>query len=166
MLGYETNTSAVLRLWKAEAAESFDFQRFNQGDYYGAVNNKVSSENISKVLYPNDEQVSGKTLRLEQQYFFTSASIQDMLRIHCLEDFKEPETFYESFTIQLNDTHPSIAIAELMRILLDDYRIDWDLAWEITQKSINYTNHTLLPEALEKMGNEHFWKSTSQDTWR
>ena len=150
VLGYNTNTAGVLRLWKAEAAESFNFQRFNQGDYYGAVNDKVTSENISKVLYPNDEQVSGKTLRLEQQYFFTSASIQDMMRIHCLEDHKEPETFYESFTIQLNDTHPSVAIPELMRILLDDYRIDWTLAWEITQKSINYTNHTLLPEALEK----------------
>lgn len=150
VLGYATNTSAILRLWKAEAADSFDFQRFNQGDYYGAVNDKVSSENISKVLYPNDEQVSGKTLRLEQQYFFTSASIQDMMRIHFFEDHKEPETFYESFTIQLNDTHPAIAIPELMRLLLDDYRIDWDLAWNITCKSINYTNHTLLPEALEK----------------
>ncbi|MCG8306583.1 MAG: glycogen/starch/alpha-glucan phosphorylase [Cytophagales bacterium] len=150
VLGYDTNTSAILRLWKAEAAESFDFAKFNQGDYYGAVHDKVTSENISKVLYPNDEQVSGKTLRLEQQYFFTSASIQDMLRIHCLEDHKEPETFYESFTIQLNDTHPSIAVAELMRILLDEYRINWDQAWDITRKSINYTNHTLLPEALEK----------------
>ncbi len=150
ILGYDTNTSSILRLWKAEAAESFDFQRFNQGDYYGAVDSKVSSENISKVLYPNDEQVSGKTLRLEQQFFFTSASIQDMMRIHCLEDHKEPETFYESFTIQLNDTHPAVAIPELMRILLDDYRIDWNEAWDITCKSINYTNHTLLPEALEK----------------
>jgi starch phosphorylase len=150
VLGYATNTTAILRLWKAEAAESFDFQRFNQGDYYGAVNSKVSSENISKVLYPNDEQISGKTLRLEQQYFFASASIQDMMRIHCLEDRKVPEQFYESFTIQLNDTHPSVAIPELLRILLDDYRLDWDKAWEITTKSINYTNHTLLPEALEK----------------
>ncbi len=150
ILGYATNTSSILRLWKAEAAESFDFQRFNQGDYYGAVHNKVSSENISKVLYPNDEKLSGKELRLEQQYFFTSASIQDMMRIHCLEDHKEPETFFMSFTIQLNDTHPSLAIPELMRILLDNYRIDWDQAWEITTKSINYTNHTLLPEALEK----------------
>jgi len=150
VLGYETNTCAILRLWKAEAAESFDFQRFTAGDYYGAVESKVSSENISKVLYPNDEQVSGKTLRLEQQYFFTSASIQDMMRIHCLEDHKEPETFYESFTIQLNDTHPAVAIPELMRILLDEYRIDWDISWEITCGTINYTNHTLLPEALEK----------------
>ncbi len=150
ILGYDTNTAAILRLWKAEATESFDFQRFNQSDYYGAVSSKVSSENISKVLYPNDEQVSGKTLRLEQQYFFASASIQDMMRIHCLEDHKEPEVFYESFTIQLNDTHPAVAVPELMRILLDDYRMDWDVAWDITCRSINYTNHTLLPEALEK----------------
>lgn len=150
VLGYATNTTSILRLWKAEATESFDFQMFNQGDYYGAVNSKVSSENISKVLYPNDEQISGKTLRLEQQYFFTSASIQDMMRIHCLEDRKEPEKFYESFTIQLNDTHPAVAIPELLRLLLDDYRLDWNEAWDITTKSINYTNHTLLPEALEK----------------
>ena len=108
------------------------------------------------MLYPNDEQVKGKTLRLEQQYFFTSASLQDMMRIHCLEDHKEPETFYETFTIQLNDTHPSVTVAELMRILLDDYRIDWDQAWDITRKSINYTNHTLLPEALEKWSMDLF----------
>jgi len=150
VLGYSTNTTAILRLWKAEATESFDFQRFNQGDYYGAVESKVSSENISKVLYPNDEQVRGKALRLEQQFFFSSASIQDMMRIHCLENHKDPERFYESFTIQLNDTHPAIAIPELLRLLIDDYRINWDEAWDITCKSINYTNHTLLPEALEK----------------
>lgn len=150
VLGYGTNTSAVLRLWKAEASESFDFQRFNDGDYYGAVNNKVTSENISKVLYPNDEQVKGKELRLEQQYFFTSASLQDMMRMHCAEGKNPAELFYQSFTIQLNDTHPAVAIPELMRILLDDYHLSWDTAWQVTCKSINYTNHTLLPEALEK----------------
>lgn len=150
VLGYGTNTSALLRLWKAEASESFDFQRFNNGDYYGAVNNKVTSENISKVLYPNDEQVRGKELRLEQQYFFTSASLQDMMRMHCREGKNAPESFHESFTIQLNDTHPAVAVAELMRILLDDYYLDWDTAWRVTGQSVNYTNHTLLPEALEK----------------
>ncbi len=150
VLGYQTNTSGILRLWKAEACESFDFQSFNKGDYYGAVNNKVISENISKVLYPNDEQISGKELRLEQQYFFTSASLKDMMRIHTRDEHKSPEKFHESFTIQLNDTHPSVAVPELMRLLLDDYRLDWDLAWDVTRKSINYTNHTLLPEALEK----------------
>ena len=150
VLGYDTNTSAMLRLWKAEASESFDFQRFNDGDYYGAVNNKVTSENISKVLYPNDEQLRGKELRLEQQYFFTSASLQDMMRMHCREGKNAPESFHESFTIQLNDTHPAVAVAELMRILLDDYHLNWDTAWKITNKTVNYTNHTLLPEALEK----------------
>lgn len=150
VLGYKTNTSGILRLWKAEACESFDFQSFNKGDYYGAVHDKVTSENISKILYPNDEQLSGKELRLEQQYFFTSASLQDMMRIHIRDENKLPEQFHESFTIQLNDTHPSVAVPELMRILLDDYRMDWDQAWDVTRKSINYTNHTLLPEALEK----------------
>ncbi|MDZ7608829.1 MAG: glycogen/starch/alpha-glucan phosphorylase [Cyclobacteriaceae bacterium] len=150
VLGYGTSTAAVLRLWKAEASESFDFQRFNKGDYYGAVNDKVTSENISKVLYPNDEQVRGKSLRLEQQFFFTSASLQDMMRIHCTEDKGAVEMFYNSFTIQLNDTHPAIAVAELMRILLDEHHLDWDRAWSVTIRSINYTNHTLLPEALER----------------
>ncbi len=150
ILGYGTHTTAVLRLWKAEASESFDFQLFNKGDYYGAVNDKVISENISKVLYPNDEQVKGKTLRLEQQYFFSSASLQDMMRIHCTEDKGAVELFYNSFTIQLNDTHPAISVAELMRILIDEHHLDWDRAWDVTTRSINYTNHTLLPEALER----------------
>ncbi len=150
VLGYGTTTAVVLRLWKAEASESFDFQRFNKGDYYGAVNDKVTSENISKVLYPNDEQIKGKSLRLEQQYFFTSASLQDMMRIHCTEDKGAVEMFYKSFAIQLNDTHPAIAVAELMRILLDDHHLEWDRAWDVTTRSINYTNHTLLPEALER----------------
>ncbi|MCK5701338.1 MAG: glycogen/starch/alpha-glucan phosphorylase, partial [Cyclobacteriaceae bacterium] len=119
---------------------------------------KVVSENISKVLYPNDEQLSGKELRLEQQYFFTSASIKDMMRIHTRVENQLPEHFYKSFTIQLNDTHPSVAVPELMRILLDDYHLDWDLAWEVTCKSINYTNHTLLPEALERWAVSIFGK--------
>ncbi|MGB5818993.1 MAG: glycogen/starch/alpha-glucan phosphorylase [Saonia sp.] len=150
ILGYRTNTTAILRLWKAEASESFDFQKFNAGDFYGAVHDKVMSENISKVLYPNDQRLSGKELRLEQQYFFSSASLQDMMRMHLIAKGHQPEKFNESFTIQLNDTHPAISVAELMRILLDDYLVTWDVAWETTVKSINYTNHTLLPEALEK----------------
>jgi len=158
VLGYDTNTAVVLRLWKAEASESFDFQLFNKGDYYGAVNDKVTSENISKVLYPNDEQVKGKTLRLEQQYFFSSASLQDMMRIHCTEDKGAVELFYNSFTIQLNDTHPAITVAELMRILLDEHHLDWDRAWSVTTRSINYTNHTLLPEALERWSVSLFGK--------
>jgi starch phosphorylase len=149
ILGYKVSTANTMRLWKAEAAESFDFQRFNIGDYYGAVNEKVSSENLTKVLYPNDEQIQGKELRLMQQFFFVSCSLQDMIRIHLFEQ-DSLETFAESFSVQLNDTHPSISVAELMRLLVDEYEIAWDKAWEITQKTLSYTNHTLLPEALEK----------------
>jgi starch phosphorylase len=149
ILGYRVNTANTLRLWKAEAAESFDFQSFNTGDYYGAVNQKVVSENLTKVLYPNDEPIQGKQLRLEQQYFFVSCSLQDMIRIH-LRAGRSIKTFHEKFAVQLNDTHPSIAIAELMHLLVDDYGLGWEQAWEITQRAFGYTNHTLLPEALEK----------------
>ncbi len=149
ILGYQVNTANTLRLWKAEAIESFDFEVFNQGNYYGAVEKKVASENLTKVLYPNDETQAGKQLRLEQQIFFVSCSLQDMFRI--LKGQSLPiEKFHEKFSIQLNDTHPAIASAELMRLLLDEYGLDWTLAWEITQKTFAYTNHTLLPEALEK----------------
>jgi starch phosphorylase len=149
ILGYHTNTANTLRLWKSEAPDSFDFAIFNSGDYYGAVNQKVASENLSKVLYPNDDQLRGKELRLEQQFFFVSCSLQDMLRI--LIGQKIPvERFHEKFAVQLNDTHPSIAIAELMRLLIDVYLLPWAQAWEVTSKTFAYTNHTLLPEALEK----------------
>ncbi|MEM9150584.1 MAG: glycogen/starch/alpha-glucan phosphorylase, partial [Cyanobacteria bacterium P01_F01_bin.3] len=149
ILGYQVNTANTLRLWKAEAIESFDFDVFNQGNYYGAVDAKVSSENITKVLYPNDETVAGKQLRLEQQFFFVSCSLQDMFRI--LEGQDVPvENFYEKFAVQLNDTHPAVASVELMRLLVDEYELEWSLAWEVTQKTFAYTNHTLLPEALEK----------------
>jgi starch phosphorylase len=149
ILGYRVSWVNLLRLWKAEAHESFDFQAFNKGDYYGAVEDKVQSENITKVLYPNDEQLGGKVLRLEQQYFFASCSLQDMLRLHRLR--RRPVTeFHQYWTIQLNDTHPSIAIAELMRLLMDEHNLGWEEAWEITRHSFGYTNHTLLPEALEK----------------
>ena len=147
--GYHVETVNILRLWKSEACESFDFQAFNIGDYYGAVEEKVASETISKVLYPNDEPTIGKQLRLTQQYFFVSCSLQDMIRIHRLTG-DSPETINEKFAAQLNDTHPSIAVAELMRLLVDGHQIDWDRAWAITQKTFAYTNHTLLPEALEK----------------
>jgi starch phosphorylase len=149
ILGYATNTANTLRLWRAEAPESFDFQSFNRGDYYGAVNGKIVSENITKVLYPNDESFQGKELRLEQQFFFVSCSLQDMLRI--MRGQKLPlERFHEKFSLQLNDTHPAIAVAELMRLLVDENAMDWDQAWDITRKSLAYTNHTLLPEALER----------------
>jgi glycogen phosphorylase len=149
ILGYHTNTANTLRLWRSEAPESFDFAIFNSGDYYGAVNQKVTSENLSKVLYPNDIELRGKELRLEQQYFFVSCSLQDMLRI--LGRQKLPvEKFHEKFAVQLNDTHPAIAIAELMRLLVDEYVLPWADAWSVTRKTFAYTNHTLLPEALER----------------
>ncbi|HXC39482.1 MAG TPA: glycogen/starch/alpha-glucan phosphorylase [Burkholderiales bacterium] len=148
ILGYATNTANTLRLWRAEAPESFDLQSFNRGDYYGAVTGKVASENITKVLYPNDESPQGKELRLTQQFFFVSCSLQDMLRI--MRGQKLPLTrFHEKFSLQLNDTHPAIAVAELMRLLVDEYELEWDAAWDITRRAIAYTNHTLLPEALE-----------------
>ncbi|MEW6441196.1 MAG: glycogen/starch/alpha-glucan phosphorylase [bacterium] len=149
VVGYRVNTCNTLRLWKAEAVKSFDFEDFNVGNYYGAVNEKVISETITKVLYPNDEPEVGKRLRLAQQYFFVSCSLQDMLRLHRLTGGK-PETFHEKFAIQLNDTHPSIAVAELMRLLVDECGVEWEAAWRITRSACGYTNHTLLPEALEK----------------
>jgi glycogen phosphorylase len=155
ILGYETNTANTLRLWRSEAPESFDFTIFNSGDYYGAVNQKVASENISKVLYPNDEQARGKELRLEQQYFFVSCSLQDMMRI--LRTQKIPvEKFHEKFAVQLNDTHPAVSIPELMRLLVDEELLPWDKAWDITCRTFAYTNHTLLPEALERWPIETF----------
>jgi len=147
--GYRTRTTNLLRLWKAEAAESFDFAAFNVGDYYRAVDQKVASETISKVLYPNDEPEAGKQLRLTQQYFFVSCSLQDMIRLHLLRG-KTLHELHLYWAAQLNDTHPSIAIAELMRLLVDEHSIEWDEAWSITQRTCGYTNHTLLVEALEK----------------
>jgi starch phosphorylase len=149
ILGYKVNTANTLRLWKAEACESFDFQRFNVGDYYGAVDAKVGSENLTKVLYPNDEQIEGKELRLKQQFFFVSCSLQDMIRMH-LQHGDRLESFHEKWAAQLNDTHPSIGVAELMRLLVDEHLMDWDQAWDVTRQTFAYTNHTLLPEALEK----------------
>ncbi|MCM1984828.1 glycogen/starch/alpha-glucan phosphorylase [Lyngbya confervoides] len=146
--GYRVNTVNTLRLWKAEAPESFDLSVFNHGDYYGAVDQKVISENLTKVLYPNDEPIQGKQLRLKQQYFFVSCALQDLIRTHLAQGGRL-ERFHEKFAVQLNDTHPAIAIPELMRLLVDDHHVPWDLAWTITQQTFAYTNHTLLPEALE-----------------
>jgi starch phosphorylase len=147
--GYRVNTCDILRLWKAEAVESFDFAAFNHGDYYRAVQDKVVSENITKVLYPNDDAEAGKELRLKQQFFFASCSLQDMLTIHAMLG-GTPATFHEKWAVQLNDTHPAVAVAELMRLLVDEHRLGWDEAWSVTRKTFAYTNHTLLPEALEK----------------
>ncbi|MFA6409661.1 MAG: glycogen/starch/alpha-glucan phosphorylase [Gammaproteobacteria bacterium] len=149
IIGYKAKTANMLRLWKAEASESFDFQAFNVGDYYGAVHEKISSENLTKVLYPNDEPLAGRRLRLEQQYFFVSSSLQDMIRIYRQRELNL-EKFHEKYAIQLNDTHPSIAVAELMRLFVDEHQMEWDNAWAVVTKTFCYTNHTLLPEALEK----------------
>ncbi len=149
ILGYHVCTCNPLRLWKAEAVESFDFVAFNHGDYYRAVEDKMNSENITKVLYPNDEVLQGKALRLQQQFFFVTCSLQDMLHIHLLLG-RPLETFHEKWAVQLNDTHPAIAVAELMRLLVDEHDMAWDAAWQVTRSTFAYTNHTLLPEALEK----------------
>ncbi len=155
VLGYRVNTCNRLRLWRADATESFDFYAFNIGDYYGAVEEKVGSETLSKVLYPNDGTDEGRRLRLKQQHFFVSCSLQDMIR--SLEGRGLPlEEFPEHWAVQLNDTHPSIAVAELMRLLIDEKQLTWEAAWDITTRSLSYTNHTLLPEALEKWGVDLF----------
>jgi len=148
IMGYGVGNVNLLRLWRAEACESFDFQVFNTGDYYGAVDEKILAENISKVLYPNDEPEAGKELRLKQQYFFATCSLQDMIRLQ-LAATGSLDKFHEKFAVQLNDTHPAIAVPELMRLLVDEHHMAWDQAWEITRKTFAYTNHTLLPEALE-----------------
>jgi starch phosphorylase len=149
--GYDTNTVNPLRLWRSEAGEdeNFNFDAFNAGDYDGAVASKMSSETISKVLYPNDNTPQGRQLRLEQQYFFVSASLQDIIRNH-LHIHPNLDNLHEHFAIQLNDTHPAVSIAEMMRLLIDEHDLEWDKAWYITQKTFAYTNHTLLPEALER----------------
>jgi starch phosphorylase len=149
IVGHETDTVNTLRLWSARASRDFDLRLFNEGDYLRAVEEKVEVENISKVLYPNDQTEHGKELRLKQQYFFVACSIADIV-----SQFKARHKDFgllpERAAIQLNDTHPAIAVAELMRVLVDEEGVDWDIAWDITQRSIAYTNHTLLPEALEK----------------
>lgn len=149
ILGYSVGSCNPLRLWKAEAVESFDFAAFNHGDYYRAVADKMVSENITKILYPNDEVIQGKTLRLQQQFFFVTCSLQDMIRVHRLMG-RPLDRFHEKWAVQLNDTHPAVAVAELMRLLVDDHEMDWETAWRVTHATFAYTNHTLLPEALEK----------------
>lgn len=148
--GYGVHTCNTLTLWSARAVESFALDAFNDGDYYRAVESEVTSETVTKVLYPNDEPEAGKRLRLLQQYFFVSCSLQHV--VHIMDDLADASLhdLPERFALQLNDTHPSIGVAELMRILVDDRRLDWDEAWRITVATFGYTNHTLLPEALEK----------------
>lgn len=149
VVGYGGQTVNTLRLWSAKAAEEFDLDDFNRGEYVDAVENKVLAENLTKVLYPNDNVFEGKELRLKQQYFFVSCSLQDILR-RFKSDGNAWEAFPDKVFLQLNDTHPSLAIPELMRLLMDREGLGWDQAWEITRASTGYTNHTILPEALEK----------------
>ncbi|MDR2219698.1 MAG: glycogen/starch/alpha-glucan phosphorylase [Methylobacillus sp.] len=154
--GYGTDTVNNLRLWSAKAPREFNLASFNAGDYVGAVEEKNSTENLSKVLYPNDTSVMGRELRLRQQYFFVSASIQDILRRFSREHPDNWDLLSEKIAIQMNDTHPAIAVAELMHALLDTYHLKWDQAWKLTTKIFAYTNHTLMPEALETWPVEMF----------
>lgn len=149
IVGYGANTVNFLRLWESRALHDFDFQAFNQGGYVESVHERALGETVSKVLYPNDKTESGKELRLIQQFFFVSCSMQDLIR-RFRKSNETWDAFPDKVAIQLNDTHPAIAVAELMRILIDDNEMEWDKAWAIGQKVFGYTNHTLLPEALEK----------------
>lgn len=148
--GYKSQRVNTLRLWTAKSYDEFDLLAFNRSEYMEAVKPQVKAENISKILYPEDSTKVGKELRLEQQYFFVSASLHDAIRVfYPGQDKPDLTTFPDKITFQLNDTHPVIGIPELMRILIDEYDYDWDTAWNITVKTFNYTCHTLLPEALE-----------------
>ncbi|MDD5085698.1 MAG: glycogen/starch/alpha-glucan phosphorylase [Candidatus Omnitrophica bacterium] len=146
--GYRNDIVNTLRLWSARSTEEFDLDYFNHGDYEQAAYNKVLSENISKVLYPNDDVSRGRELRLKQEYFFTAASMSDIVRRFKAEN-KDFKVFPDKVAVQLNDTHPSLAIAELMRLLIDEEKLDWDTAWDIVVRTFAYTNHTVMPEALE-----------------
>ena len=151
--GYGTNTVNSLRLWAAKSSREFDLEKFNTGAYVEAVMDKTSTENISKVLYPSDDQYAGRELRLKQQYFFTSATIQDVMR-RFKKSARPLDELPDKVAIQLNDTHPAIAIPELMRVLVDQEALDWDTAWWISERVFAYTNHTVLPEALEAWSKE------------
>jgi glycogen phosphorylase len=147
--GYRNDTVNALRLWAAKSSREFDFQLFNAGDYVRAVEGKNASEVISKVLYPNDNFEQGRELRLRQEYFFVSCSVQDVVRRH-IATYGRLDNFADKVAMQLNDTHPAVAVAELMRVFVDEQRLGWERAWEITQATFGFTNHTLMPEALER----------------
>ena len=146
--GYDTTTANNMRLWAAKASRDFNLKYFNEGNYIKAVEDKNESENLSKVLYPDDTTLMGRELRLKQQYFFVCASLQDILR-RLIKFHPSLDALPDRVAIQLNDTHTAIAIPELMRVLIDVHRLDWDRAWDITRRTFSYTNHTLMPEALE-----------------
>ena len=148
VVGWRGKTVNTLRLWKAESEAPVDLAQFNGGDHVGAVSARMRAEAISRVLYPSDSSTAGQELRLRQEYFFTSASLQDLVRRHIAER-GDVRSLHDHAAIQLNDTHPAIAVPELMRILLEDHGLQWEDAWHVTTNTLNYTNHTLLPEALE-----------------
>ncbi|MSU66000.1 MAG: glycogen/starch/alpha-glucan phosphorylase [Opitutus sp.] len=150
--GYGTKTVNLLRLWSSKATEDFDLAAFNSGGYVEAVREKAIGETVAKVLYPNDRSEAGKELRLVQQYFFVTCSLRDIVRRHVRTPGNSWDNFADKVAVQLNDTHPAIAIVELMRMLLDEQDIAWEAAWPIVTRTFAYTNHTLLPEALEKWG--------------
>ncbi|MCL2152473.1 MAG: glycogen/starch/alpha-glucan phosphorylase [Oscillospiraceae bacterium] len=147
--GHENDTVNTLRLWSAESTQQIDYRSFSSGDYLNAVSQKYSAEAISEVLYPDDSNYANRMLRLKQQYFFVSAGIQSIVG-HFKKHYGDIRGFHNYIAIHINDTHPALAVPELMRILMDDEGLGWDEAWDITQKTISYTNHTILPEALEK----------------
>ena len=147
--GYRNDVVNTLRLWSARATRDFDIATFSRGDYIEAVHERSASENISRVLYPNDQVAQGRELRLRQEFFFVSATLQDAIRRH-LSRFPSVKNLHEAAVFQLNDTHPAVAVAELMRLLVDDHVLGWEEAWAITSRAVAYTNHTVLPEALEQ----------------
>ena len=147
--GYETRHMNTLRLWQAKSAVALDMSLFSQGEYLKATESRAMAESISKVLYPDDNHFEGKSLRLKQQYFFVSATVQDAVKKH-VEKYGDINTFHEKNVFQINDTHPAVVIPELMRVLMDDMGLGWEQAWSITTRSVDYTNHTVLAEALER----------------
>lgn len=150
VVGYGGKTINTLRLWAASAPDSFDFREFGTGDFVGALSETLQAESLTRVLYPDDSTTAGQALRFLQEYFLVACSLADIVRRFQRQDNADWNELPEKVAIQLNDTHPSMAVAELLRILLDDARLEWDQAWELTKKTLAYTNHTLLPEALEK----------------
>ncbi|MEN9398060.1 MAG: glycogen/starch/alpha-glucan family phosphorylase, partial [Pseudomonadota bacterium] len=153
--GYGTEATNTLRLWSAKATEEMNLRAFNQGNYFGAVEGKNHSENVSRVLYPDDSTPSGRELRLRQEYFFVSASLQDLVRRY-LRTHTGFEALPDKVSVHMNDTHPVLAIPELMRLLVDEHRVPWLKAWQLCQKVFSYTNHTLMHEALETWPVEMF----------
>ena len=156
VLGYGNNTVNSLRIWDAEPVNTFNLNSFDKGDYQKAIEEENLAKNIVEVLYPNDNHYAGKELRLKQQYFFVSASVQRAVDRYKSMHNGDVRKLYEKVTFQLNDTHPTVAVAELMRILMDENGLEWDEAWDITTKTVAYTNHTIMAEALEKWPIELF----------